>query len=244
MKHSLIFAPALLALLGGPALADPMVYTHGDTNFEAYVATPDGTPRGTVLLVHDWDGLTEHERAQADALAADGYLAVALDLFGTNATLDSMDDYRRETGALYADRDEFRARMMAGAEAARALDGAGQMVIAGYCFGGAAALEAARAGMDMAGFVSFHGGLETPEGQDYSATPAPVMVLHGSADPVSGMAELATLMDELQAAEVPHEARIFGGARHSFTVPGSRDFDETANAGAQAAFREFLDARF
>jgi len=56
MKHSLIFAPALLALLGGPALADPMVYTHGDTNFEAYVATPDGTPRGTVLLVHDWDG--------------------------------------------------------------------------------------------------------------------------------------------------------------------------------------------
>jgi len=221
-----------------------MVYTHGDTNFEAYVATPDGTPRGTVLLVHDWDGLTEHERAQADALAADGYLAVALDLFGTNATLDSMDDYRRETGALYADRDEFRARMMAGAEAARALDGAGQMVIAGYCFGGAAALEAARAGMDMAGFVSFHGGLETPEGQDYSATPAPVMVLHGSADPVSGMAELATLMDELQAAEVPHEARIFGGARHSFTVPGSRDFDETANAGAQAAFREFLDARF
>ena len=51
MKHSLIFAPALLALLGGPALADPMVYTHGDTNFEAYVATPDGTPRiGTVLL--------------------------------------------------------------------------------------------------------------------------------------------------------------------------------------------------
>ena len=191
MKHSLIFAPALLALLGGPALADPMVYTHGDTNFEAYVATPDGTPRGTVLLVHDWDGLTEHERAQADALAADGYLAVALDLFGTNATLDSMDDYRRETGALYADRDEFRARMMAGAEAARALDGAGQMVIAGYCFGGAAALEAARAGMDMAGFVSFHGGLETPEGQDYSATPAPVMVLHGSADPVSGMAELA-----------------------------------------------------
>jgi len=244
MKHSLIFAPALLALLGGPALADPMAYTHGDTNFEAYVATPDGTPRGTVLLVHDWDGLTEHERAQADALAADGYLAVALDLFGTNATLDSMDDYRRETGALYADRDEFRARMMAGAEAARALDGAGQMVIAGYCFGGAAALEAARAGMDMAGFVSFHGGLETPEGQDYSATPAPVMVLHGSADPVSGMAELATLMDELQAAEVPHEARIFGGARHSFTVPGSRDFDETANAGAQAAFREFLDARF
>ncbi|NBB97182.1 MAG: dienelactone hydrolase family protein, partial [Alphaproteobacteria bacterium] len=132
----------------------------------------------------------------------------------------------------------------AGAEAAAGLEQATDMVIAGYCFGGAAVLEAARAGLDMAGFVSFHGGLGTPEGQDYSATPAPVMVLHGSADPVSGMADLAALMDELQAAEVPHEARIFGGARHSFTVPGSRDFDESANAGAQAAFREFLTARF
>ena len=229
---------------GAAAMADPLAYSYNDRSFEGYVATPEGTPRGTVLLVHDWDGLTDHERLQADALASDGYLAVALDLFGTDAVLNGMDDYRRETGALYADRAEFRARIQAGADAAAALDSATEMVIAGYCFGGAAVLEAARAGMDIAGFVSFHGGLGTPEGQDYSATSAPVMVLHGSADPVSGMADLAALMDEMQAAGVPHEARIFGGARHSFTVPGSRDFDEAANAGAQAAFRDFLSARF
>lgn len=233
-----------IGLAAGTALADPLPYTHGDRSFEGYVATPDGTPRGTVLLVHDWDGLTDHERAQADALAADGYIAVALDLFGTDAVLAGFDDYRRETGALYADRVEFRARLAAGAAAAAGLDDADSMVIAGYCFGGAAALEAARAGLDMAGFVSFHGGLGTPEGQDYSATPAPVLVLHGSADPVSGMADLAALMDELQGAGVAHEARIFGGARHSFTVPTSGDWDPEANAGAQAAFREFLAARF
>ncbi|MBN2759987.1 MAG: dienelactone hydrolase family protein [Rhodobacteraceae bacterium] len=233
-----------LGLATGTAMANPLPYTHGDRDFEGYVASPEGTPRGTVLLVHDWDGLTDHERAQADALAADGYLAVALDLFGTDAVLAGFDDYRRETGALYADRAEFRARLAAGAEAATGLEGAGNMVIAGYCFGGAAALEAARAGLDMAGFVSFHGGLGTPEGQDYSATPAPVLVLHGSADPVSGMADLAALMDELQGAGVAHEARIFGGARHSFTVPTSGDWDPEANAGAQAAFRDFLAARF
>jgi dienelactone hydrolase len=42
------------------------------------------------------------------------------------------------------------------------------MVIMGYCFGGAAVLEAARAGADLDGFVSFHGGLPTPEGQDWA----------------------------------------------------------------------------
>ncbi|MCC1480762.1 dienelactone hydrolase family protein [Roseibaca sp. Y0-43] len=244
MTRILTASTAILALMGGAALADPLPYSQGERSFEGYVATPDGTPRGTVLLVHDWDGLTDHERAQADALAADGYLAVALDLFGTDAVLEGIDDYRRETGALYGNREEFRARIAAGAEAAGALEGADAMVIAGYCFGGAAALEAARAGLDMAGFVSFHGGLGTPEGQDYSATPAPVLVLHGSADPVSGMADLAALMDELQEAGVAHEARIFGGARHSFTVPTSGDWDPEANAGAQAAFREFLAARF
>jgi dienelactone hydrolase len=244
MTRVISISVAALVAATGTVQAMPLAYSHGDTQFEGYVATPDGTPTGTVLLVHDWNGLTDHERAQADALAKDGYLAVALDLFGTDAVLEGIDDYRRETGALYGDRAEFRARMMAGANAASDLEGAGDMVIAGYCFGGAATLEAARAGMDMAGFVSFHGGLGTPDGQDYSETPAKVLVLHGSADPVSGMSDLAALMDELQAAGVPHEARIFGGARHSFTVPSSDDWDPEANAGAQDAFRQMLSETF
>ncbi len=38
-------------------------------------------------------------------------------------------------------------------------------VAMGYCFGGSAVLEWARAGVDLKGFVSFHGGLETPVGR-------------------------------------------------------------------------------
>jgi len=203
---------------------------------------PQGEARGTVLIVHDWDGLNDHEIARADAMAEAGYVGVALDLFGRDAVLDGIDDYRRETGALYADREEFRARIAAGADAAAAMENVPeQMVLTGYCFGGAAALEGARAGFDMAGFVSFHGGLDTPEGQDYSATNAPVLVLHGSADPVSGMTDLAALMEELRDADVAHESRIFGGARHSFTVESSNDWDADANAKAEAALLEFLD---
>ena len=227
------------------ALAAPLEYTHGGTVFEGYVAMPEGPARGTVLIIHDWDGVNDHEIARARAMAEAGYVGIALDLFGRDAVLDGFEDYRRETGALYADRAEFRARMQAGIDAAAARDSVpAEMVLTGYCFGGAAALEGARAGMDLAGFVSFHGGLGTPEGQDYSATAAPVLVLHGSADPVSGMADLAALMDELQEAGVAHNARIFGGARHSFTVEGSNDWDPQANAGAEAALLEFLDQTF
>lgn len=242
-RLSLLTVPALLA--ASIAAAENFEYSVDGTVFEGYIARPTGEPLGTVLIVHDWDGLNAHEIARADAMAEAGYVGVALDLFGRDAELAGMDDYRRETGALYADRDTFRARISAGAEAASALaDVPGAMVLTGYCFGGAAALEGARAGFDMAGFVSFHGGLGTPEGQDYSTTEAPVLVLHGSADPVSGMADLAALMDELREAGVPHEARVFGGARHSFTVEASNDWDPEANAKAEAALLAFLNEVF
>jgi dienelactone hydrolase len=107
--------------------------------------------------------------------------------------------------------------------------------------GGAGLLPGPRAGADLDGFVSFHGGLGTPDGQDYSATTAPVMLFHGSADPVSGMGDLASLLDQLQAAGVTHGAEVFGGARHSFTVYGSRDYDLAADQGSWAGLQDFLD---
>ena len=238
---------ALAALCAGTAASAQIMgehhsYTVGDTTFEGYVATnPDITPRGTVLIVHDWDGMTDYEERRAEMLAERGYTAFAVDLYGADTDPQSVDEYRSLSGALYQDRDLFRERLMGSiAEAANIPGATEDMVLMGYCFGGAAVLEAARAGADLEGFVSFHGGLETPEGQDYSATTAPVMLFHGSADPVSGMEALAGLMTELQEAGVTHGAEIFGGARHSFTVFGSDDYDLDADQGAWDGLMEVL----
>ncbi|HBG99083.1 MAG TPA: dienelactone hydrolase [Rhodobacteraceae bacterium] len=243
------FRPILMAALLAAALpasaeitGAPFDYTVGDTVYEGYVARNTAAePRGTVLIIHDWDGLGDYEMRRAEMLAAMGYTAVAADLYGKDVEPTTTDEYRALTGALYGDRDEFRTRLMGSLMAARALDGATEEVVAiGYCFGGAAVLEMARAGADLSGVVSFHGGLTTPEGQDYSQTTAPVLVLHGSADPVSGMADLAALLDQLQAAGVEHDAQVFGGARHSFTVFGSRDYDIDAEQGSWQALTAFL----
>jgi len=220
-------------------------YSVGDVEFEGYVARNTNTePRGTVLIVHDWDGLTNYEKRRAEMLAAAGYTAFAIDVYGADDRPTSMEENREMSGALYADRQTFRERLLGSIAEAGALEGATDgKVIMGYCFGGAAVLEAARAGAEVDGFVSFHGGLGTPEGQDYSATTAPVLLLHGSADPVSGMPELAAVIDEMQSAGVDHDARIFGGARHSFTVFGSGDYDLEADVGSWAALNDFLSDR-
>ncbi len=216
-------------------------YQVGDTQFAGHMAKTKGASKGTIFIIHDWDGLTDYEISRAEMLAELGYDAIAIDLFGVGTALNNRDDYRRETGALYQDRNAFRARIAAAIEAGKAsASNIDNIVVMGYCFGGAGTLEAARAGIQANGFVSFHGGLTTPASQDYSSTTAPVLILHGSADPVSGMPDLATLIGELKDANIPHDAEIYGGARHSFTVPGSRDYDASADAKSWDALKRFL----
>ncbi|RYH01889.1 dienelactone hydrolase family protein [Salipiger sp. IMCC34102] len=219
-------------------------YTVGDESFEGYVATNTdlNTPLGTVLIVHDWDGMTEYEERRAEMLAELGYTAFAIDVYGADTDPQGTEDYQALSGALYEDRDLFRTRLMGSIEEAANITGAtDNIVMQGYCFGGAAVLEAARAGADLDGFVSFHGSLDLPEGQDYASVTAPIMVFHGSADPVSGMDALGTLLSDLQEAGVEHGAQVFGGARHSFTVYGSDDYDLEADRGSWDGLQTFLE---
>ena len=234
----------LMLSLTYPALADGhgnhVDYSVSGKSFSGHIEKSSTSPRGTVFIVHDWNGLDDYEKSRAKMLADQGYDAIAIDLFGVDAVLEGRDDYRRETGALYRDRNEFRARLKAAIDAGQAMGRGGKSFIIGYCFGGAAVLETARAGMGLDGYVSFHGGLSTPDGQDYTMTKAPVLLLHGSADPVSGMDDLASLLNQLKDAGVDHDAEVFGGARHSFTVAGSRDYDADADARSWDALMRFL----
>ena len=245
IRHMLAGAALVMAAAASAEIVgERWSYTVGGTAFEGYVARNTALPqsRGTVVIVHDWDGVNAYEERRADMLAALGYTAFAIDVYGADENPQGVDDYRRLSGAMYRDRDEFRRRLLGALdEVANIPGGTDGVVMIGYCFGGAAVLEAARAGAETAGFVSFHGGLDLPEGQDYGAVTAPVLLLHGSADPVSGMADLAALLDALQEAGVAHGAQVFGGARHSFTVWGSRDYDLPADRGSWAALLAFLE---
>ncbi len=220
-------------------------YTAGDTELEGYVARNSDLEetRGTIVIIHDWDGLTDYERRRAEMLATLGYTAFAADVYGVGNLPTTMEENRQRSGELYSDRELFRQRLMASLDAAREVGGDGGLIMIGYCFGGAAVLEAARAGAEADGFVSFHGGLDTPEGQDYGATAAPVLLLHGTADPVSGPEVLADVVLQMQEAGVDHEAQLYGGARHSYTVWGSDDYDLEADQASWLALQMFLDER-
>ncbi len=217
-----------------------ITYNVNNQTYEGYYVSPtDNAPM--VLLIHDWDGLTDYEVKRADMLAKMGYAVFAADLFGAGVRPTNVEDKRQHTGELYKDRNKMR-DLMVGALETAATRGANtdNAVAMGYCFGGAAVLELARAGIELKGFATFHGGLKTPNGQDYSKTKGEILVLHGSADTAITMDQFAALTNELETAGVKHQMVTYGGAPHAFTVFGSNRYREDADRKSWALFSKFL----
>ncbi|PLX78433.1 MAG: dienelactone hydrolase [Desulfuromonas sp.] len=209
-------------------------------SFEGYFVSA-GANAPLVLLVHDWDGLTDYEVKRAGMLADMGYAVFAVDLFGKGVRPTGIEAKRQQTGALYGDRERMRKLLNGGLTAAKVaganIDNA---VAAGYCFGGAAVLEMARSGADLQGFVSFHGSLKTPKDQDFAKAKGSILVMHGAADEVVSMLDFSTLAFDLESAEVPFEMITYSGAPHAFTVFGSERYRKDADKKSWRRFVEYL----
>ena len=87
-----------------------LTYQVNGQSYEGYYISPsDQAP--FVLLIHDWDGLTDYEVKRADMLADLGYAVFAMDLFGAGVRPTEMKDKRQHTGELYKNREKMRALM-------------------------------------------------------------------------------------------------------------------------------------
>lgn len=224
------------------AAGKSVTYSVDGLDYEGYYAG-SASARPFLLLVHDWDGLTDYEVKRAEMLAELGYNVFAVDLFGKGVRPTEVKDKKQHTGELYTDRQKMRKLLQAGFETGVKQGGDGSnAVVFGYCFGGAAVLEMARSGADLKGFVTFHGGLATPEGQDYSETKGAIMVFHGTADTAITMKDFGNLAAELEKAGVKHEMVTYSGTPHAFTVFGSDRYREEADKLSWKRFTEFLDA--
>lgn len=242
MKYIYTFILILIFASTAGAAGNVVTYEVNGAPYEGYYVSP-APDAGLILLIHDWDGLTDYEVKRANMLAEMGYAVFAADLFGAGVRPTEVEDKRQHTGELYQDRGKMRALLNAALKTAKAqganIDNA---VAMGYCFGGAAVLELARSGAALKGFVTFHGGLSTPAGQDYAQTKGNLLILHGTADTNITMDQFAKLANELEDSSVAHEMITYGGAPHAFTVFGSDRYRADADKKSWQRFAEFLTA--
>ena len=241
MMRSLAFAMIVAAIPFVALAGETVNYTVNGEAFEDYKAKAAGQSKGLVLVIHDWDGLTEYEHKRADMLASMGYDAFAVDLYGKGNRPVETGAQKAETGKLYKNRDRMRSLILGGLSEARK-SSPGKAVVIGYCFGGAASLELARSGKasDIAGYASFHGGLKTPAGQSYAKSTPPLLIAHGGADKAISMDQVANLSKELEAAGVMYEMQVYSGAPHALTVFGSKRYRKVADEHSWDAFSDFL----
>ena len=240
VQRGVVLAVGLFSSAGARAEVRTRVveYRQGDTVLEGFLAYDDkGPPRKPgVLIVHDWTGVGPYVKRRAEQLAQMGYVAFAADVYGKGVRPAGPKEAAAAAGPLRADRKLLRARVLASLDELRRQPNVlpGQIAAIGYCFGGTTVLELARSGADVAGVVSFHGGLDSPTPADGKNIKAKVLVLHGADDPYVPEAQVKALEDELRGGGVDWQLVKYSGAVHSFTNPEAGN-DNSKGAAYNAA---------
>jgi dienelactone hydrolase len=230
-------------------------YKSGDTTLEGVIVFDDAVKekRPGVLVVHQWLGLTDYEQGRAKQLAELGYVAFCADIYGKGVRPANTKEAGVEATKYKTDRKLLRERVNAGlAELKKTeLVDAKRVAAIGYCFGGTTVIELARSGADVAGVVSFHGGLDSPTPADGKNIKCKVLACHGADDPFVPAKDLAAFEDEMRQANVDWTLIKYGGAVHAFTQPLAGNdnskgaaYNEKADRRSWAALKMFLSGVF
>lgn len=208
-------------------------YQEGGTTLKGVLAWDDSASgkRPGVLVVHEWWGLNDYARDRATRLAAEGYVAFALDMYGDDKVTSHGNQAGEWMKQITANVEAWRSRADAGLAVLKSQPqvDAGKVAAIGYCFGGATVMQMAYAGSDVKAVVSFHGSL--PPAPDNVTSIGPrVLVAHGRDDAFIPAERIDAFQKGLDRMGANWEMTIYSGTRHGFTNPdaGSYGMDNLA----------------
>ena len=244
MKKGMILLASFLCAtaLHAKVVFEKVEYQEGATVCEGLMVYDDALtgPRSGVLIAHQWKGLTDYEKMRGEMLARAGHVVLCADIYGKGVRADNPKDASALAGKYKGDRPLLRARINAALAVLKQNPRVNPKRIAaiGYCFGGTTVLELARSGAEIAGVVSFHGGLNTPTPADATNIKTKILACHGADDPFVPEAEVLAFQKEMRDAKVDWQLSSYGNAVHSFT-----DKNAGHDNSKGSAFNAAADAR-
>ncbi len=205
-----------------------VAYLADDNSTSGYLAVPEGAgPFPAVILIHEWNGLSDNIRQVADQLAAEGYVAFAVDLYhgrvGTtrDESMALMGEARGNEPAMVANIDTatrwLRARP----------DVTGKIAVMGWCFGGGVALSYGLEGEQHEGTAIFYGRLvEDPE--VLRALTHPVYGTFAANDRGIPPDQVERFAAALSSIGIENDIHVYDHVGHGFWLHVDRDPDNSA----------------
>ena len=216
MKPLLPIAAVLLGLASPAGAGEEMVsYKSGEETVSSLLVTPSGAgPHPAVIVIQEWWGLNDWIKDQARALAKEGYVALAVDLYRGKVASKQEDAHQLMMGA---PPDRIQRDLKA---AFAWLEGrkdvkAGKIGAIGWCMGGRWALALATEEPKLAAGVAYYGAPPT-DAAAIARIKAPLLGNFGGDDKGPSPDQVKAFDAALKAAGKTADLKIYGGAGHAF----------------------------
>ncbi|MGH8195077.1 MAG: dienelactone hydrolase family protein [Woeseiaceae bacterium] len=197
-------------------------------------------PLPALIVVHEWWGLNDDVRAAADKLAAEGYIVLAIDLFG-GKTADLPASARELMLEVLENPESANENIRQAYAFVRDTAGAPTVGSVGWDFGGAWALNTALLFPDDLDAVVIYYGQVIDSADKLAPLNVPILGLFAENDRVITVESVQKFQDALDSLGKTYEIEIFPGTGHAFANPKANHYDAAVAAQAWQRTVEFLD---
>jgi dienelactone hydrolase len=231
-------------------------WTLGGTRFHSVLVYDDavGAKRPGLVMVPNWFGVNDDAIGKAEMIAGKDYVILLTDMYGAGVRPQpgNADQAGAAVKPLYANRALMRQRVNQAlaqlkAQAKDAPIDTTKLAAIGFCFGGAAVLDLARSGADLAAVASFHGDLSTDDPSLARGIKARVLAMNGADDNWT-MKDADAFMKEMRQDPADWQFLVLGHAVHCFTETGENEpgckYDAEAAARSYRLMHQWLKSAF
>jgi carboxymethylenebutenolidase len=235
--------PSEAAELEPTRSVDSETLAYADVNDElvyGYLAYPSGVtgPLPAIIMIHEWWGLNDNIRAMANRYAAEGYMVLAVDLYG-GETATTVEQARLKMLHVVENPEPATENLR---QALGFLEIAGAPAVAslGWCFGGGWSLNTAMLFPEQLDASVIYYGQVTADDEKLGAINAPLLGLFGANDRGIKVESVRRFEDALQRLGKDHTIHVYPDVGHAFANPTGNNYNAVAAEDAWQRTIEFL----
>jgi len=224
-------------------VSDRLAYAEvGDELVYGYFVFPSDMvePLAAIIVIHEWWGLNDNIRAMADRLAAEGYIVLAIDLFGGKIAT-SADEARQSVLSTIEDSEPASENIRQAYDFLSTAAGAPRIGSLGWGFGGGWSLNTAMLFPDQLDAAVIYYGQVTDDEELLRPINAPILGLFGAKDSGISVETLQQFEAALEHLRKSHEIHVFPGVDHEFANPTGNTYNADVAADAWEKTLKFLN---